>query len=63
MENVIQKQKLYEGIIITWIGDFNPKMIAIIEALGGTKMRQMATYRYLFDRSAPFERSPIIDGH
>ncbi|GAB5539763.1 MAG: GNAT family N-acetyltransferase [Salibacteraceae bacterium] len=62
MENVIQKQRLYEGIIITWIGDFNPKMIAIIEALGGKKIRQMATYRYLFDRTAKFERSPIING-
>jgi GNAT superfamily N-acetyltransferase len=60
MEQTIQRKKLYEGIIITWIGDFNPKMIAIIEALGGKEIRKMATLRKIFDPSIPFERSPII---
>jgi GNAT superfamily N-acetyltransferase len=60
MADVIQKRKLYDGIIITWIGDFNPKMIAIIKSLGGSKQRQLATYRKLFDPNAVFERSPII---
>jgi GNAT superfamily N-acetyltransferase len=60
MENTIQRKKLYDGIIITWIGDFNPKMITIIKALGASKIRQMATYRKLFDPNALFERSPII---
>ncbi|MCO4805662.1 MAG: hypothetical protein KC456_03630 [Flavobacteriales bacterium] len=62
MESTIQKNKLYDGIIITWIGDFNPKMIAIIKALGGSEIRKMTTYRKLFDPSKPFERSPIISG-
>lgn len=62
MEQTIQKKKLYEGIIITWIGDFNPKMIAIIKHLGGKEIRRMATYRKLFDPKAEFERSPIISG-
>ena len=62
MEQTIQKKKLYQGIIITWIGDFNPKMIAIIRALGGMEIRKMATYRKIFDPSIPFERSPIISG-
>ncbi len=61
MAEVIQRKKLYDGIIITWIGDFNPKMIAIIRSLGGSKIRQMATYRKLFDPNATFERSPIIE--
>jgi GNAT superfamily N-acetyltransferase len=60
MEQIIQRKKLYEGIIITWIGDFNPKMIAIIKALGGKEIRKMATYRKVFDPVVPFERSPII---
>lgn len=60
MEMTIQKKNKYDGIIITWIGDFNPKMIAIIESLGGTKIRQMATFRKLFDPNATFERSPVI---
>ena len=50
----------YENYIVTWIGDFNPKMIRVMQALGCIKSRKMATYRKLFDESAEFERSPII---
>lgn len=50
----------YKNLIITWIGDFNPKMIRIIESLGATEFRRMATYRKLFDPNAVFERAPII---
>jgi hypothetical protein len=55
----IQPTLKYDDIIITWIGDFNPKMIAIIESLGATLYRTMATYRFLFDREKEFERKPI----
>lgn len=57
--NTIQPTKKYEHVVITWIGDFNPKMIRMLEVLGATKMRTMATYRFLFDRNASFERFPI----
>lgn len=57
---ILKKPKTYQKIIITWIGDFNPKMIRIIEGLNAKEFRKMATFRYLFDRSKPFERSPII---
>jgi hypothetical protein len=50
----------FTDVIITWIGDFNPKMITIIENLGAKKIRTMATWRKLFDEKAVFERSPII---
>lgn len=62
LEKAIRPSHRYEGIIITWIGDFNPKMISIIRSLGGNKVREMATYRKLFDPNAEFERSPIIEG-
>jgi len=62
-KNEVAKQpEKYKDLIITWIGDFNPKMVNIIEGLGAKVFRRMATYRYLFDRSKPFERSPIITG-
>lgn len=51
----------YKDLVITWIGDFNPKMIAIVKNLGGEKMRKMTTYRYLFDRTAEFKRKPIAN--
>ncbi|MCW3463203.1 hypothetical protein [Chitinophaga nivalis] len=43
-----------------WIGDFNPKMLNVAESLGGAPSRQLTTYRYLFDRSAPYERHPMV---
>jgi GNAT superfamily N-acetyltransferase len=60
LRKYIQPTMKYQDIIITWIGDFNPKMIAIIEGLGAKKIRVMATYRKLFDENAVFERAPII---
>ncbi|NEQ50637.1 MAG: hypothetical protein F6K11_10970 [Leptolyngbya sp. SIO3F4] len=50
----------YKDLIITWIGDFNPKMIRIIQFLGASEFRRLATFRILFDPNAPFERAPII---
>ncbi|WP_210515518.1 hypothetical protein [Hymenobacter terricola] len=51
----------YDDFVMNWIGDFNPKMMRIAEAIGGTVWRTHATYRYLFDRTAPFERALPID--
>ncbi|MGF1926348.1 MAG: hypothetical protein ACQUHE_19405, partial [Bacteroidia bacterium] len=51
----------YKNTTLTWIGDFNPKMLKICENLGAEKFRTLATYRYLFDRTKPFERCPIIE--
>lgn len=50
----------YDQSILTWIGDFNPKMLNVATGLGGEEWRTLATYRYNFDRSIPFERHPII---
>ena len=35
--NNLKMKAKYKNVIITWIGDFNPKMIAIIENLGTEK--------------------------
>lgn len=59
-KKVISEKNKYDDVVITWIGDFNPKMIHVIENLGAKKLRTLATYRYLFDREAKFERAPII---
>ena len=60
-KRIISKKNRYKDVVITWVGDFNPKMIHVIENLGARKLRTMATYRYLFDRNAKFERSKIIN--
>ncbi len=59
----IQGKNLYHDVIITWIGDFNLKMINIIEALGGRMHQKMATMRYNFDREKPFERHKMGGDH
>ncbi len=51
----------YRDTVLTWIGDFNPRMLRVCENLGAANYRTLATYRYLFDRSKPFERLPIIE--
>ena len=39
----MQHTNTYEDVVITWIGDFNPKMINIIENLGARKIQTMET--------------------
>ncbi len=59
-EKHIVDRKLYKDTVLTWIGDFNPRMLTVCERLGAVNYRTLATYRYLFDRTIPFERHPII---
>ncbi|WP_143304838.1 hypothetical protein [Chitinophaga vietnamensis] len=57
---VIQHQLNYVDYEMQWIGDFNPKMINVAESLGAHPTRVLTTYRYLFDRSAPYSRHPFV---
>jgi hypothetical protein len=58
---VIQPLHWYTHYEMQWIGDFNPKMLNIVETFGDTfKSRQLTTYRYLFDRNREFKRHPIL---
>lgn len=50
----------YKDTILTWIGDFNLKMLKVCENLNAKKYRTLATYRFLFDPEQPFERAPYI---
>lgn len=55
------KNTKYTEIVMTWVGDFNPKMLRVCQNLGAERFRELKTYRYLFDRKATFERYPIIN--
>jgi hypothetical protein len=51
----------YTEYEMQWIGDFNPKMLNVAENLGDVyQSRRLVTYRYLFDRSKPFQRHPVL---
>ncbi len=50
----------YHDTVLTWIGDFNQKMLKVCENLNAEQYRTFATYRLLFDPKAKFERAPLI---
>ncbi len=50
----------YDEYEMNWIGDFNPKMINVVEQVGAEVVKRHATYRKLFDPSRPFKRAPIL---
>jgi len=50
----------YDIFEMNGIGDFNPKMVIVAKQVGGDVTKIHTTYRYLFDRSAPFERMARI---
>lgn len=50
----------YDSIEINWIGDFNQKMLRVVEQINTVQMKKHATYRILFDSSKPFKRMPYM---
>jgi hypothetical protein len=50
----------YNEYEMNWIGDFNPKMIQVVEQVGGYVAKRHITYRKLFDPNKPFKRHPIL---
>ncbi|MEG0467435.1 MAG: hypothetical protein RR551_04005 [Mucinivorans sp.] len=64
LEQYIIKRKAtsrvqYDNLQMGWIGDFNPVMIRMCESyVRATRYKHHITYRYLFDRTLPFERCP-----
>ena len=57
---MVQKDyQRYDDLEMNWIGDFNPKMIRVVEQVGGDIVKTHITYRKLFDENKPFKRCPI----
>jgi hypothetical protein len=50
----------YSEYELNWIGDFNPKMIRVVEQLNAPVVKTHATYRKLFDETKPFKRMPFV---
>ncbi|MCT4614369.1 MAG: GNAT family N-acetyltransferase [Marinifilaceae bacterium] len=55
LDKVMKRKPWYKEIEMSWVGDFNPKMIAIYESVGGVKAKTHISYRHLFDENAEFE--------
>jgi len=50
----------YINLEFNWIGDFNPKMIKVLEQVGCKLAKTHITYRKLFDKNKPFKRARVI---
>ena len=46
----------YNEIELSWVGDYNPKMISLYEAVGAEKAKTHHTYRYMLDENVEFTR-------
>jgi hypothetical protein len=60
LDNVMKRKLWYNEVELSWVGDFNPKMVAIYISVGGIHTKTHYTMRYLFDRTIHFERAPML---
>lgn len=51
-----KKKPWVKELDLSWIGDYNPKMIATYEALGAKRVKMHITYRYLINDKLKFMR-------
>ncbi|MBW8332685.1 MAG: GNAT family N-acetyltransferase [Prolixibacteraceae bacterium] len=61
LRKVMLKKSWYKEVELSWVGDFNPKMIKLFDSVGSKYAKTHETLRYLFERNKPFERLPIIE--
>ena len=61
VQKSVMAKKTYSDMYIAWIGDFNPKMIRIVEILTKKKVFTLVTYRKMFKEAYAFSRHPVID--
>lgn len=52
--NVFKRKPWLKELELSWVGDFNPRMVAIYEALGAKKAKTHFTYRYLINNKIRF---------
>ena len=56
LKKVMDRKLHYTEFELSWVGDFNPKMISLYQATGAVHTKTHHTYRYLFDREQPYQR-------
>ncbi len=53
---VFKRKKWLKEMELSWVGDYNPKMLAIYEALGAKRAKTHVTYRYMINDKLKFTR-------
>ena len=56
MKKVMERKPQYRQFELSWVGDFNPRMISLYQATGAYHVKTHHTYMYLLDRERPFRR-------
>jgi hypothetical protein len=56
MKQVMERKPQYRQFELSWVGDFNPRMLSLYQATGAYHTKTHHTYMYLFDRKRPFRR-------
>lgn len=51
---MFKKKPWFRELELSWVGDYNPKMIAIYEALGANRAKTHITFRYMINEKIPF---------
>lgn len=61
LKQVMLRKPWYTDMEMSWIADFNPRMIALFKSFGARKTLTHLTMRYLFDKYKKFERAEIVN--
>ncbi len=56
LKQAVDKRPHYKQVELSWVGDFNPKMIALYKATGAYHAKTHHTYRYMINKKIPFKR-------
>jgi len=56
LREVMQRKPHYKQFELSWVGDFNPKMISLYQATGAYHAKTYHTYRCMFDPDQPYHR-------
>jgi hypothetical protein len=59
-EPVLHKRPHYKELEISWVGDFNPKMKAVMDAMGANFGKIHFTYRKIFEEGRTFKKAAVI---
>lgn len=59
-EPVLKKRPHYNELEVSWVGDFNPKMKATLEAIGADPGKIHITYRKLFEKEQAFKKASTV---
>lgn len=60
LDKVMKQRPNYTEIELSWVGDFNPKMRKLHEAVGAQYAKRHITYRYLFNHPGIQQRATTI---